>query len=271
MVSQYVQILSVLVVLAVMSSAAFHDVRTREVPDWHWILLGVFSTVMALWHSVPTAIGTGLLTLYMCSSRVEGLIATMVLCLSLVSFAIACLTDASECHLNMGIPVLFLSGVLFYVTGLLKGGADAKAFMSLSLVVPAYPGFQLLWGPVYPQAYLMPPSLAVLLTALLLTLVPMAVLFVVNLSRGYRGKGIATTYVLPIDVAEESHVWPVEDIVNGIVTRRPPSDDPGTYIRLRDAGMDGVRVTPMIPFLLPMAVASTVVLVLGNPFMVLFP
>lgn len=270
MMEPFFQILSTLVVLTVMSSAALNDVKTREVPDWHWIVMGVLSIVTALGHSVPTAVGTALLTLYMCSHKVEGSSAAIVLCLSLTSFAIACMVDPSDCHLNVGIPAMFLLGLLFYVTGLLKGGADAKAFMSLSLAVPVYPGFQFLWEPVEPQAYLMSPSMAILLTALLITLVPMVLLFTVNVSRGYHGRGMATTYLLPIDVASRSHVWPVEDVVCDRVDRCPPSDDPGTYDRLRDAGICQVRVTPMIPFLLPMAAASVIVLILGNPFMMLF-
>lgn len=270
MLSKLVQFIPIVLVLVVMASAAWHDVRTREVPDRHWTVLGVLSVVVTLWVSIPTAVGTGLLALYMCSRRVEGLLAALVLSASMVSFAVACLLDPSQCPVNIGIPAMFLLGMLFYITGLLKGGADAKAFMSLSLTVPVYPSMQLLWEPVYPQAFLMPPSMAVLLVALFMTLVPMAVLFILNLLRGYRGRGMATTYTLPLDVATESHVWPVEDVVDGMIRRCPPSEDPEVYDRLRGAGAVHVRVTPMIPFLLPMAVASVVVLILGNPFMVMF-
>lgn len=270
MVSKLFQFIPIVLVLVVMASAAVHDIRTREVPDGHWAVLGALSVVVSSGFSVPTAVGTGLLALYMCSRRVEGPLAVMVLSASMVSFAVACLMDPSQSHVNIGIPVMFLLGLLFYITGLLKGGADAKAFMSLSLAVPVYPSLQILWGPVYPQAYLMPPSMAVLLVALSLTLVPMIALFIINLFHGYRGRGMATTYTLPLDVASESHVWPVEDVTDGMIRRCPPSEDSGVYDRLRAAGAVRVRVTPMIPFLLPMAVASVVVLILGNPFMAMF-
>lgn len=258
------------VVIAVMTSAALHDHRTREVPDIHWSVLCVASVVIMLPDSPSASAGMALLSLYMLSPKVVGARAAVVLGTSLCMFATACVLDPGSASVYLGIPAMFLLSLAFYASGLLKGGADAKACMALSMAVPAYPGFQLLWQPVYPEAYLMPPSMAVLLTALAASLAPMVPILVRNIASGYRGRGMATTYVLPLEVATRSHVWILDDAVDGRLVTTGPSDDAERPSRLRAAGVDRVRVTPMIPFLVPLSLSTAIVLFLGNPFMTLF-
>ena len=131
---------------------------------------------------------------------------------------------------------------LMYATGAMKGGADVKALVVLSFVFPAYPEFgSLVWEPVYPQGYIFNPMFSILLIALVISVV---YAIIVNHHRS-GGKRIAS-YVTTKAEAESSFVWVLEKM-----------DD------------ENVRVTPMIPFLVPMTVGLLITVILGCPLFAL--
>jgi len=78
---------------------------------------------------------------------------------------------------------------------------------------------------------------------------------------------------MDVSKAERSHVWPLEDVADGDLVRiRIPDDDEieGIFSRLRDAGRTTVRVTPRIPFIIPIAAAAATVILIGNPLFLIF-
>jgi preflagellin peptidase FlaK len=147
-----------------------------------------------------------------------------------------------------------------YMSGALKGGADVKALVSLCMLYPVYPGFGgSVWVPVYPAAYVFNPVFSTLLIALVLSfafLIPVIA----------RGRKVSATYETEISDARRRHVWPVEDIQGGLRVPVRPQDDPGdVYSRLEEAGYDRVRVTPMVPFVLPITAAFIITILAGSP------
>ncbi len=71
---------------------------------------------------------------------------------------------------------------------------------------------------------------------------------------------------MALSEAEGRFVWPLEDAVDGMVVECKVGDDPDARLdRLTSVGAETVRVTPMIPFIIPLTVSFFAVTVLGNP------
>lgn len=179
---------------------------------------------------------------------------------------------------GLGVLVVFGLGYLFYYLGLLRGGADAKAFMALGLLMPGYPelgSFPLLRiDPrlLGPFELLFPFALATLLTATLLLLALPLAFLLRNAARGdLRWPQAFLGYRAPLD-ALPPFVWVLEEPSGegvrryAMPRRRPEEVDLGALRRL---GLDRVWVTPQIPFLVPLTVGFLVTFLVGNPLFAL--
>jgi len=232
-------------VTAVMVSASVWDVRSREVSDAHWMAIGVMGMAVALMSDdllagAVTAAGYLMFMLYMFVERVKGTLALLVISAGMAMLLMAAL-ESEEVY-PMVTLVMTMIFLLMYATGAMKGGADVKALVVLSFVFPAYPEFgSLVWEPVYPQGYIFNPMFSILLIALVISVV---YAIIVNHHRS-GGKRIAS-YVTTKAEAESSFVWVLEKM-----------DD------------ENVRVTPMIPFLVPMTVGLLITVILGCPLFAL--
>lgn len=267
----------VIIPLAVMLSAAIHDARSREVPDWHWMALGVSGAVLGalssdgFWGSrMLVAAGSLVLVAYMLDERISGVRAVPVVSSAVCMFVAAYALSPSDYTIGgLTVPVMFLLFYLMYRARLLRGGADAKCMMSLAIAFPVYPE----WGPVplvcspsSPESVVLNPSVAILVVGLLMSLASLA--WTVPRSLG-DGCGL-TSYRMPIAHARTGFVWPVERMEGGTRVRCGASDDKDRILDdLEDAGFSDVAVTPMIPFVVPLAAAAYLVLLLGNPLFAL--
>jgi len=178
--------------------------------------------------------------------------------------ASACLVMTGDPRLMM-IPVMFFSFYGMYCTGILRGGADAKALMSITLVFPFFPETAAI-APVFPAGYVFCPSFCVLVMALLLVLVSAIPVVLRNLKNG---NGLTVSTIVDLQDARDSFVWPIEDVKDGRIIGIAPSDDPAIYERLRNAGFDKVKVTWKIPFLIPILAAFVITMTVGSPLFLL--
>lgn len=246
-------------VSVILSSAAICDVRARMVPDVHWFSMSVIAVSMCLFrldgalHIVTGVVAILLMSLYMLSDRLYGVIGGLTVSIPMVLWVF--LYIDGEPPWVLVTPAMYVLSLLFYHLGLLRGGADAKVMMSVSMVSPFYP-----WVGMSLQPLLNPPLMVLTVASLLSMLYAVPILF-----RGIRsGRPSLSRYRMPLEEVGRSFVWPVEDIVDGELRRTRPSDDrDGVCGRLRDAGYDDVEVTPMIPFVLPIAVAYILVIPMG--------
>ena len=260
-----------LIVSVTMVSAAYHDLRSREVPEVHWSVISVVAGSMCIFrldgpiHAILGILSVSMMAVYMLSDRVSGP--------SAIPFLAAPVLIDSFLYIDgegpwvLLVPVMYLLFLVLYHLGLLRGGADAKAMMSLSMAVPFYPWPGVLWasGPV--DSVLMNPPFVIFAMALVLSLSSVVPVLCRSVSDGSVS---ASRYRMPLDEAESSFVWPLEDVVDGCVRRIHPPDDPGSvYGRLRRHGCTDVEVTPMIPFVVPITVSYVAVMVLGNPLVML--
>lgn len=176
------------------------------------------------------------------------------------------------------IPVMILVAYAFYTTGLLRGGADAKSFMAIAILVPTYPafyGFPLLgWGELSGFSIAFPFALVTLLNAaLLLVFAPLAFL-IYNLSNGTlkMPEGLFGYKADPRNLPK--FVWLMQRIEDGKLVRellpRRSRNIEEEARKLIDAGHERVWVTPQIPFLVPLMVSFLLSFILGNLLFGLF-
>jgi preflagellin peptidase FlaK len=180
---------------------------------------------------------------------------------------------------GLGILTVILLGYVFYYLGLLKGGADAKAFMAIGVLVAGYPSL----GP-FPLLAVSPPLLAPFellfpfaMTALLLgalVLIGLPVAFLIrNLARGdRRWPQLLLGYKAPVDELPR-FAWTLQEVQDGnlryrIVPRATTRE--ADVEALRAAGLRRVWVTPQIPFLIPLTVGFVLAFLVGNPLFALF-
>ena len=263
----YAPIIAILVTMFVMISATLHDIRSREVPDWHWMLLGAFAMFSAFFECGPLcgsllSLGYFLLLLYMLSERSVGFVG-FITSASSFSFLILYTIISGD---SSGWVTLFTSFfILFlYHNGLIRGGADAKALVCLSMLFPVYPNSDhLIWNPIYPAGYVFNPVFSIFVLALVSSWLVIFYIFCKNLCNGRMG---VSSYQMSVAEARGAFVWPLEDIKDGRKIRIKVCDDLETiYDRLEGSGEDSVLVTPMIPFLLPIAFSTAFVLLCGSP------
>ncbi len=273
----------VAVTVAVMLPAAVSDWRAREVPDRYWAVLGIIGLTALTcrtaagapgWEHAALAAG-GLLILADMLVDSERLLLPRY-----VAMALLFIVPLHSLHLHgdphlaawASVPVSYVVYLGMYYLGILPGGADVKCLVSLALLFPVYPSFAglpLIPAAGHPAAAVLTFSVSALFLAALLTAAAALPRIAAGVARGERG-AVQLTRMMGVDAARASHVWPVQDVVGGELTPVRCTGDPAeVYDRLAAAGIAEVRVTPMIPFIVPLTAAVLILAVLGNPLLLI--
>lgn len=280
--------------------AAVADLRTREVSDRLWQVLGSVGALLgaamvapggllplALW---AVAAALALEHLFPWDDALGERHAAKVPVLEVVAYVGAlAAVGASAARWGVGpatVPITVIALVVTVVLaralfelGVLYGGADAKALIVSGVLVPTF-GTPLLTAPAADLLLLriLPFSLTLLTDAALLSVVVPLTLAVRNIVRGEftfpRG---FTSYTL--DVAELPHrfVW-VRDHTLGEDTLvddvETSADDTRRRVeiarKLESQGVRRVWVTPQLPFLVLLAAGTIAGLLAGNLLLDLF-
>ena len=262
--------------LVIMVYASACDVRTREVPDACWArVCAGGSAPLVLCCPGPGSpfylAGCILLASYMLSPRLVGVVGASVFVASVMMFVTGYVLDPGGRLVTAGlaVPAMFLLFLGMYKVGLLAGGADAKFLMTVALVFPVYPvvgGIPMMWVPEPPISYLVNPAVSVLVLGLVLSILSCPAILIRNLRRGDTAGRVLTTYRMLVEEARGAFVWPVEEIRDGALVPCHSYDRREKVLdALSEAGVAEVRVTPMVPFILPLTVALMLVTVLGSP------
>ncbi|MDR3074924.1 MAG: hypothetical protein LBU30_02650 [Candidatus Methanoplasma sp.] len=274
------------VTIAVLVSASVSDWRDREVPDWHWIVIGVLGLIIMLaysvlqtgfrWEYVCLAIGTSLILFDIFADRdFDPFLFYFTMALL---FIVPLYSDTSDQIMRAwaSIPVCYLIYLGMYVLGIVRGGADVKCLIVLSVMFPLYPrflGMPLIDVPGNIAGQIFVYSVSVLFLAAVAT-IPVILYFVArNIRNGDRSRKMFSGYRMSVNRAEGANVWPTEDVVDGkLKTISIPDEEEmdGIYARLKEEGYDTVWVTPMIPFIIMITAAVAVVTLIGNPLFLIF-
>ena len=273
------------ITMAVLISASLSDWRKREVSDAHWILLGIMGLIMFAYYSVHL---TGFRWEYVCLAAGTAMILLDIFWEKefnpLLFYSATALLFIVPLYGNMSeeifrawasVPLCYLIFVCMYFLSIVRGGADTKCLIVISIMFPLYPrflGLPVIGVPgVAGQIFVF--SISVLFIAAMAA-VPVVVYFAArSLKEGKISKRMFSGYRMPVSEAETAHVWPLEDVVDGELVRiRIPKEDEAAdiYLRLKEAGHETVWVTPMIPFIIMIAAAAAFVTVIGNPLFLIF-
>lgn len=279
--SEFLIIILVAFVSIILISASAEDLKTRTVRNTHWMAIGSAGIVVHILVSITdgnilsilpiTAISV--IILYEILSKSDYSVLTNIVFIgSLIIFIILSghlATSDVEFYTALSVPVFSVIFLIIYYTGLLKGGADAKCMISLTVAFPAYPMFSIF--PIFNTAnslasFVFSFPLAILFHALILTMLMVVPFLYVNIKNGNTGRLMFSGYVTSIEKAKRSHVWPMYDIEDGELIRISAVDDTeAVYDRLEKHGKTDIWVTPKIPFILPISISFLITVIIGNP------
>ena len=162
------------------------------------------------------------------------------------------------------IPIMIALTYAFFQLRLLFGGADAKALMALAILVPIQP----LIGafPLWPS--FLPGSFCIFLNALLLFLFIPVSLFFFNIGkRNLQFPHCFLGYVISVEKAKQTFVWPMEKIQDGkrkLVYMPKDFDVDEELAEFEKLGITEIWVTPKIPFMIPLLAGFLATFVLGD-------
>ncbi|HIH77277.1 MAG TPA: hypothetical protein HA343_08225 [Methanomassiliicoccales archaeon] len=278
--------------LAIMVAASVSDWRSRTASDGHWYIMGAGGSLLfgvqlldegASWTFLVCLVLITLVFADLLRDRrgmfEEGVnVAPLLLyALTFLAFGYLSLEHFGEGRYwtMISIPLLIVFFFVMYQLNVIKGGADAKALIALSLVFPIYP--ELAGLPVMelndPAALTMLPFPVLVLFngAILTLLVPVGMLLLNIARRDIRFPLMLFGTRMTIEDAKKKHVWPMERVADGKVRTALLSrqDDEIDWDALQAAGVDRPWVTPKVPFLVPLTLAVPFSLLMGNPLLYL--
>jgi len=277
----------IVLAVAVMVAASISDWRSRTAPDLNWYIMGVGGSLLYGFQLVEDdapwifLVCLALITLVFVDLLHDrrgmfedglNLPPLLLYVMTLLAFGYLSLEHFGEGRYwtMLTIPLLILFFFVMYQLDVIKGGADAKALIALSLVFPIYPeltGLPVLELNDPASLTILPFPVLVLFNGAILTLlVPLGMLLLNLVRRDVRFPLMLFGTRMSIEEAKKKHVWPMERVVDGEVRRVlfPRSDDEADWDVLREAGADRPWVTPKVPFLIPLTLAVPFSLLLGN-------
>lgn len=294
-IATYVLVADLVLLVGGFAYAAVSDLRSREVADGLWQLLGVVGFVIGFLVVAPGGVIPSVLWAVVGLFVIQHLFAwdvrlgpereryadlieltVYVVVVAVVAVAVARVgvgaTGVPVAVIAVLVTVLFSRGL--FEAGILYGGADAKALMVAGLLVPMFPNPWIVYPTVVaPVDQVVPFAVNVLMNAALFSLLIPAALAVHNLRTGeFRLWSGFTGYSIPVEELPRRFVWVRDSAVapgradeESIETSE---DDRRRRVQiadeLRSRGVARVWVTPQVPFLVLMALGVVGALLAGN-------
>ena len=172
----------------------------------------------------------------------------------------------------VSISILILLMYVWFYLGPTIGGADVKAIMTIGLVAP----FTLSFGSDIFTAFEtrgFPYPFVVFMNSLLLYLLIPLSLAVYNVIKGNLEKPYFQIFFgtkMKIDLARESFVWPMQQIIGGKVVMvafvKNKDDSDTQWDKLEESGVDNPWITFKIPYIIPLALSFFVSAFFGDLF-----
>ncbi len=279
----------VAIAVAVLVFASYSDWKTRMASDLNWVFLGCAGIIMLFiemaalgvqWQYYLLLFPIAVLFLDLFWER-RGLmengpnipiIALYSLVIITLAYLFLTLGEQQLFIQYLTVPVMFVLLILMYQFDIIKGGADAKALIALTLVFASYPVFLQfplieISNPMLTVAF--PFSLLILFNAALLSLiVPIGLLFLNVSRRDIKVPAMFFGYKVSIEDVKRTFVSPMQRVEEGQVRFRyipkEGEDFDKVLEQLANAGEKTIWVTPKLPFLLFITVSVLLSAVVGN-------
>lgn len=292
--SESLTVLRLLAAVAILSYASILDWRTRRVNNIYWIAMACLGLLLIpvqlatdkepLKYALVLAPILAILSDIYWDLPEQSKIAKVAPALK-YALAIALVVvlgylwiDQEYFQHLLAVPVLMLFIVLMYMLDVVRGGADAKALIALSILFPFQPTFgslPLLRPETVTAGILFPFAFVVLINAaIIVALFPIGYLLKNLAAREYRFPYGLLGYKMDVDVLKGKHVWLMENMEDGKhrlhVRPRGKEDLDKEATLLGAAGHKRVWVTPKIPFIIPIAASLVLTTIFGNFLLALF-
>jgi len=210
----------------ILGYACYTDLKTRMAPNILWIIMGGVGAILLIIQYLTGNIQNPLYLLF--------------------------------------IPLIIAIVYVFFYVGLIFGGADAKAIMSLAILNPFWPS--LFDYPQHPSV--MPFSWVIFSNSIIIfLLIPPSLLVYNAIKREVEFPFALIGYKMDIEEAKKKFVWPLEKIVDGKrkLVIMPEDFDTSEHIReLEKQGLKRIWVTPKIPFMVPLLIGFIVAYFYGD-------
>jgi archaeal preflagellin peptidase FlaK len=283
----------VVVLLGGFGYAALSDLRSREVTDRLWQIMGSLGLVLGAVLIAPDGWIPLLLWLIVAAftlqhmfdwtlgERLEGYenVIDLVLYLGVIVLVLVAVLRVGVG--SYGVPytvIALLVTVLFargaFETGLLFGGADAKAVMIAGALIPIF-ATPLLYAPtsLLPVTAILPYAVNLLMDAALLSAaIPIAIVLRNLARRQLSGWRSFTGYPIRVQDLPDRFVWVRNPLSpeGRAEEEEIETSEQDRQRRVRIAaelsakGQTEVWVTPQIPYLVPLALGAVAALLAGN-------
>jgi len=270
----------VAIVLIVLVYASVSDLKVREVTDKCWWILGALGICCMIYSSfsegikleyVMMIIGAALILLNILTDVFgDGVTEKIFHVLTALMFLIPLALSFDDMLVKQFFMIfaVFVIFLLMFFTGIIKGGADVKCLIVISMVFSSYPSFlsfPVISSPDIFHEIIFQFSLMTLLFAALFSLFTVFYIMSKNIGNSTNMKRY-TGFEMSIEEAKRSHVWPLQFVSDGKVMTTWKAQDPAVLDDLSAAGSEKVLVTPMVPFLVPITAAVIFLVLIGNPY-----
>ncbi|MCD6370188.1 MAG: peptidase A24 [Thermoplasmata archaeon] len=261
--------------------ASYSDLKERLVSTAVWFFLGIFSIAL-LFYQYHTlihilAILPSIILFYEWfvewDKRLYSYISIGVSLLLFLSALVYAILQKIYITPLLVMTILILLFRALYRIRLIKGRADARALMSITLLQPTYPRtlFSIfpLWNPKYVEIVeiTFPFAFLALLYAGIFFLLFLVGMGIMNALKGDTGfPEMFMGYRLPLDEVQYHHVWLMERIVDGehVLYLSPREHTQEDIEKLKKIGQNKVWVQPKIPFIVFITAGLFAAYLLGN-------
>jgi Flp pilus assembly protein protease CpaA len=280
--------------VSMLGYGAWTDHKTRRVPNQTWLISGTIASVLLAYEFT-----TEEYSLYIWALLVATIVLfynafvdeyvldnnQMMLWRAVQVFGILCAAyflfsvESEELSAQdyklvdvVSISILILLMYVWFYLGPTIGGADVKAIMTLGLVTPFTLSFS---GDTFTafETRGFPYPFVIFMNSLLLYLLIPLSLAVYNLFKGNLEKPYFQIFFgtkMKIDLARESFVWPMQQIIGGKVVMvafvKNKDDSDTQWDKLEESGVDNPWITFKIPYIIPLALAFVLSAIFGDLF-----
>lgn len=220
-------IIRFIVGVIILTYASYTDIKTRRASDILWIIMSIIGAILLLTQYLTIGFENIMILIF--------------------------------------IPIMIGFIYLLYQMRLLFGGADAKAIMALTILLPLQPNIYDL--PIWGQSF-MPASWTVFVNSLIIFLFIPIFLLIYNLTqRNIKLPHSLLGYKMKLQKAKEKYVWPLEKIQDGktkLIIRPKEFDTKEEYNEFEKKGITEIWVTPKIPFMIPLLLGFICTFIFGD-------